>query len=458
MRILKYILILSLASLFTMCKVGNKYKQPELATMPNTFETFDGEGVSASDIGWSTLYSDPVLQSFIRKALDHNKDMLIATARIKEMEANKRISFANLFPQVGISGKGEREFEYYGGDTKKFKTEYNANVNVLWEIDIWGNLRWANEAGVAAYLQTLEARKWLQLTIIAQVAQTYFELESLDKEYEIVKQTLEARREGVKFAKLRYEGGLTSEIPYRQSLVELARTETLIPSLEQSIKLKQNDLFILVGEYPTGIIERGDGFDSHPIPYIPVELPSTLLKRRPDMIRAEYSLKEANAKVGVALTDMFPRITFSGRIGAENNELANFFKSPGWLINGLVTGPLFNMGKNKAKHRAAQAAYEQSILEYEKKVLEVFKEVNNSLIASQKTGEIRKSRAELYQSTRTTEKLAKLQYVNGAINYIDLLDAQRQLFDAEIALNKAHLNELLAVVILYKALGGGLDE
>lgn len=459
MRILKYILILVSALSFTMCKIGSKYKQPELADMPETFDKLKGEEGSMSSIGWGTLYTDPVLQEFISKALEHNKDLLIAAARIKEMEANKRISFANLFPQIGIGGKGEREFEYYGGDTKKFKTEYNANVNVSWELDIWGNLRWANEAGVAAYIQTLEARKWLQLTIIAQVAQAYFELESLDKEYEIVKQTLEARREGVKFAKLRYEGGLTSEIPYRQSLVELARTETLIPSLEQSIKLKENDLFILVGEYPSGTINRGDGFESQLMPVsLPIELPSVLLKRRPDMIQAEQALRESNAKVGVAFTDMFPRISFSGRIGAENDELANFFKSPGWLINGLVTGPLFNMGKNKAKHNAAKAAYEQAILGYEKKVLEVFKEVNNSITTFHKTGEIRKSRAELYQSTKTTEKLAKLQYVNGAINYIDLLDAQRQLFDAEIALNKAHLNELLSVVTLYKALGGGLAE
>lgn len=458
MRLLKYILILVAVLSFTMCKVGSKYKQPQLATMPNTFDQLPTDSGSVADIGWSTLYTDPILQEYIGKALEHNKDILIAAARIKEMEANKRISFANLFPQIGVGGKGEREFEYYGGDTKKFKTEYNANVNVSWELDIWGNLRWANDAGVAAYLQTLEARRWLQLTIIAQVAQAYFELESLDKELQIVKQTLEARRAGVKFAKLRYDGGLTSEIPYRQSLVELARTETLIPSLEHSVKLKENDLFILIGEYPSGTIGRGDGFETTMPPALPVELPSTLLKRRPDMIQAEQQLIEANAKVGVALTDMFPRIGFSGRVGAENDALSQLFKSPGWLINGAITGPLFNMGKNKAKHNAAKAAYEQAILGYEKKVLEVFKEVNNSIISVQKTKEVRKSRYELYQSTKTNEKLSQLQYVNGAINYIDLLDAQRQLFDAEIALNKAHLNELLSVVTLYKALGGGVTE
>lgn len=445
--------------LFATCKVGQKYKEPELTDMPQTFDNLDLKSGRVSDIGWSTLYTDPTLQSYIAKALDHNKDLLIATARIKEMEASKRISFAGLFPSIGYGAEAEKEFENYGGHNKKYKSEVNANVNVSWELDIWGNLRWQNDVGIAAYMQTVEAKRWLQLTIIAQVAQVYFELESLDKELEIVKQTKKAREEGVRFAKLRYEGGLTSEIPYRQSLVELSRTETLIPNLEHNIKLKENDLFILLGEYPTGRIDRNSNSEGmRSIHDLPIELPSVLLKRRPDMIEAEQSLVEANAKVGVAFTDMFPQIKLSGRIGAENDAFSNIFESPGWLINGLVTGPIFNMGKNKAKHNAAKAAYEQAVLKYEKKVQDVFKEVNNSIITFQKVKEIRMSTQKLYESAKTNHELSQIQYVNGSVRYIDLLDAQRQLFDAKIALNKAHLNELLSVVLLYKALGGGLVE
>lgn len=444
--------------LFSSCKIGQKYKQPEM-DIPQTFESRGMVEGNASDIGWSTLYQDTVLQGLITNALDHNKDMLVAAARIKEMAANKRISFAGLFPEIGGEVAGQREYLNYGGDNKTYDPEFRANLNIGWELDIWGKLRWANEAGIAAYMQTVEAQRAIHLTIVAQVAQAYFELKALDRELEIVKQTLEARREGVRFAKLRYEGGLTSEIPYRQSLVELARTETMIPNLENEIKLKENDLFVLVGEFPVGTIQRSGGEDiSHQqIPQnLPVDLPSSLLKRRPDMIQAEQKLIEANAEVGIAHTEMFPSLRLTGRLGLENDELTDFIKSPTWFISGILTGPIFNMGKNKARHNAAKAAYEQEVYTYEKSVLNAFKEVNNSINTFNKMKEVYRSQEALYNSAKSYHELAKLQYVNGIVSYIDVLDAQRQLFDAEIALNTAILNELTSVVSLYKALGGGI--
>lgn len=453
---LKYILIVSVILLLS-CKIGQKYERPEM-NMPQTFEAGSMAAGDASDIGWSTLYSDTVLQGLITKALDHNKDMLVAVARIKEMAAKKRISFANLFPEIGGELAGQKEHLNYGGDNSKYTPELRANLNVSWELDVWGKLRWANDAGVAAYMQTVEAQRALHLTIVAQVAQSYFELKALDRELAIVKQTLEARREGVRFAKLRYEGGLTSEIPYRQSLVELARTETLIPNLENEIKLKENDLFVLVGEFPSGSISRiGDDINHQLIPQnLPVDMPSSLLKRRPDMIQAEQKLIEANARVGISYTEMFPSLRLTGRLGGENDELSDFLKSPTWFISGVLTGPIFNMGKNKATHNAAKAAYEQEVYTYEKSVLEVFKEVNNSIVTFNKMKEVYRSQEALYNSAKSYHELAKLQYVNGVISYIDLLDAQRQFFDAEIALNTAILNELSSMVGLYKALGGGV--
>lgn len=451
----KYILIAFLILLFS-CKIGQKYQQPEM-DVPRNFESRGMVEGNAADIGWSTLYSDTVLQGMIDKALVHNKDMLVAAARIKEMAANKRISFANMFPEIGGEAAAQREYLNYGGDNKSFDPELRANVNIGWELDIWGKLRWANEAGIAAYLQTVEAQRAMHLTIVAQVAQAYFELKALDRELEIVRQTLSARQEGVRFAKLRYEGGLTSEIPYRQSLVELARTETLIPNLENEIKLKENDLFVLVGEFPSGtIVRNGDDINHQQIPQsLPVDLPSSLLKRRPDMIQAEQKLIEANAQVGIAYTEMFPTLRLTGRLGLENEELTDFLKSPTWFISGVLTGPIFNMGKNKAKHNAAKAAYEQEVYTYEKSVLEAFKEVNNAIITFNKMKEVYRSQEALYNSAKSYHELAKLQYVNGIIRYIDVLDAQRQLFDAEIALNTAILNELKSVVTLYKVLGGG---
>lgn len=453
-----YILFIFLL-LFSSCKIGQKYKQPEM-DIPQTFESRGMLEGNAADTGWSTLYQDTVLQGLIAKSLEHNKDMLVAAARIKEMAANKRITFAGLFPEIKGELAGQREYLNYGGNNKSFDPELRANLSIGWELDIWGKLRWANEAGIAAYLQTIGAQQAMHLTVVAQVAQTYFELKALDRELEIVKKTLEARREGVRFAKLRYEGGLTSEIPYRQSLVELARTETMIPNLENEIKLKENDLFVLVGEFPVGTIPRGGeeiSYQQIPIS-LPVDLPSSLLKRRPDMIQAEQKLIEANARVGIAYTDMFPSLRLTGILGFENEELTDFLKSPTWFISSGLTGPIFNMGKNKARHNAAKAAYEQEVYTYEKSVLEAFKEVNNTINTFNKMKEVHRSQEALYSSAKSYHELAKLQYVNGIVSYIDVLDAQRQLFDAEIALNNAILNELTSVVALYKALGGGINK
>lgn len=424
--------------------------------------TFDEEGMTegtTADIGWSTLYADTVLQGLISRALDHNKDMLAAAARVRELMAAKRITFAKMFPGAGMDLYGDREYLNYGGDNKKYDPELHANLTFGWEIDIWGNLRWQNEAAVAAYLQSVEAQRALRLTIVSQVAQMYFDLKALDRELSIVRQTLEARRDAVHFATLRYEGGLTSEIPYRQSLVELARTETLLPKLENEIKLKENDLSVLLGEFPAGIPRGGSDLgDVQMGTELPVDLPSSLLERRPDVRQAEQALREANAKVGVALTDMFPKLRLTANLGAENAELTDFLKSPTWFVSGALTGPLFQLGSKRAAHKAAKAAYEQQVYAYEKKILEVFKEVNNALVTYRKSREMRRSADALYRSALSYNKLAKLQYVNGVVSYMDVLDAQRQLFDSEIAVNDAILTEFTATVSLYKALGGGLER
>ena len=440
MRVLyPILLVVAVALSLFSCRVGRSFRTPELKEMP---ATFDEEGMTegtTADIGWSTLYADTVLQGLISRALDHNKDMLAAAARVRELMAAKRIT--------------------YGGDNKKYDPELHANLTFGWEIDIWGNLRWQNEAAVAAYLQSVEAQRALRLTIVSQVAQMYFDLKALDRELSIVRQTLEARRDAVHFATLRYEGGLTSEIPYRQSLVELARTETLLPKLENEIKLKENDLSVLLGEFPAGIPRGGSDLgDVQMGTELPVDLPSSLLERRPDVRQAEQALREANAKVGVALTDMFPKLRLTANFGAENAELTDFLKSPTWFVSGALTGPLFQLGSKRAAHKAAKAAYEQQVYAYEKKILEVFKEVNNALVTYRKSREMRRSADALYRSALSYNKLAKLQYVNGVVSYMDVLDAQRQLFDSEIAVNDAILTEFTATVSLYKALGGGLER
>lgn len=466
-------LLLVFAGVFPSCKIGQKYARPDL-NLPEQIEsgtdTVSGDGtlvateasgssltdtLSVAAIPWESLYADTVLQRLIGRALENNKDMKIAAARIKEMMAAKRISFANMFPELDARVYGQKEKLNYGGDDPKPDPEYGAKLALGWELDLWGNLRWANEVAIVAYMQTVEARRSLQLTIVAEVAANYYELCALDRQLAIVQQTMAARREGVRLAKLRYEGGLTSETAYNQAQVELARTETLLPSLEREIKIKESDLSMLLGEY-AGDIPRGLSLSEQKLPdALPVGLPSSLLERRPDMRQAEDRLREANARVGVAHTDLFPKIRLTGNLGFESDELGNFIQSPAWFVVGDLLQPLFAMGKNKAKLKAARARYEQEVYAYQKSVLGAFKEVHNALITIRKVKEIRATRARLEASARKYLELAQLQYINGVISYMDVLDAQRGLLDAQIGLNNAVLDELLSVVYLYKALGGG---
>lgn len=455
------IILIILASLSS-CKIGKKYARPDIGITESTQWDDVSQSTksvqtaeSIDSLNWKTLYRDTVLQQLITTALENNKDMLIAAARIKEMAATKRISFANMFPALEGRLNAQKERLNYGGDNPSPDPEMSAKAFLSWELDLWGNLRWANEAAIASYMQTIEAQQALKLTIITEVATAYYELRALDNEFLILQQTLDARREAVRLAKLRFDGGLTSETSYRQAEIELTRAETLVPELEQEIKLKENDISFLLGQYSSEI-PRGFSIQEQHLPEtLPIGLPSSLLERRPDMRQAEQKLREANARVGVAQTDLFPKIRLTGNLGVESDELGNLLKSPAWFIAGDLITPLFMMGKNKAKVKAERARYEQELYAYQKSVLEAFKEVNNAIISLRKVKEVHDSRARLEVSAQSHAQLAYLQYINGVTNYIDVLDAQRGLFDAQLSLNNATLDELLSIVHLYKALGGG---
>ncbi|MDH6357399.1 efflux transporter outer membrane subunit [Parabacteroides sp. PF5-9] len=450
---LKPLVVLLFVLILTSCKIGTKYARPDL-NLPSVIATASDSTSIITDIPWESLYRDDILQQLIHKALENNKDMLIAAARIKEMIALKRISFADQFPEINARFNAQKEQLNYGGDNPKPDPEFSGKLTLAWQIDFFGNLRWANEANIAAYMQSVDAQKALQLTIISEVATNYYQLKALDKELYIIQQTLEARREGVRLAKLRYEGGLTSETAYNQAQVELARTETLIPTLERDIKIKENDISVLLGQYSENI-PRSNLWEYEKLPEtLPVGLPSELLERRPDIRLAEQKLREANARVGIAYTHLFPKISLTGNLGGESDDLGNLLKSPAWFIAGDLLQPLFAMGKNKARLKVAQAQYEQQVYSYQKNVLQAFREVSNAIITTQKVKEIRLSSEELESTAKNYLQLAQLQYINGIINYMDVLDAQRGLLDAQIGLNNAVLNEQLAIVNLYKALGG----
>ena len=454
----QYSLIAALGlCLLASCKVGKPYERPEL-NLPDRVEArTEADSSSVADIPWESLYEDDTLRLLIHKALENNKDVNIAAARLKEMMAARRISFANLFPDVDANVYFSKEVLDYGGGNPDPSPEHAAKLAYSWELDLWGKLRWANEAAIAEYFASVENLRALRMTIVAEVATNYYELCALDRELAIVQQTLIARREGVRLAKLRYEGGLTPETAYNQAQVELARTETLIPDLEQQITIKESDLAMLLGEY-SGRIPRGKNLSEQHLPdSLPVGLPSSLLERRPDMRQAELMLQAANARVGIAKANMFPQISLTGNVGFESDEVASLLKSGAWEAIGGLLQPLVGLVRNRANLKAEQARYEQEVFAYQKSVLGAFKEANNAIVTVRKVKEVRASMERLESSARNYLELAQLQYINGVTSYMDVLDAQRGLLDAQIGLNDAVLNELLSIVSLYKALGGGYD-
>lgn len=429
--------------------------RPQLNLPDQLTDLGQKDSLSIADMKWWEIYTDTTLHTLIRKTLIHNKDLKIAAAKVKELAAMKRIDYAKLFPQIDGKIYTEKEAENYGGESYSSDISYEAKTIASWEIDLWGNLRWAKDKSIAQFLSGIESQRALQMSIIAEVAQSYFELTALDNELAIVKQTLEARKEGMRLAKIRFEGGLTSETSYQQAQVEFARTATLIPDLERNISLKENEIAFLAGEYPYKI-QRAILPENIKLPEtLPIGLPSHLLERRPDVRKAEQELIAANAAVGIAYTNRFPRLTLTAHYGLESDELSNVLQSPYHFLSGSLLTPLFAMGKNRAILKAQKSVYEQACYSYEKTVLTAFKDVRNAIVDFNKIKDIYESRLKLEQAARINVELSQLQYINGVIGYLDVLDAQRGYFDAQIGLSNAIRDKQISLIQLYKALGGG---
>lgn len=451
------ILILTATLAMSSCQLGKHYTRPEMS-LPEKLDTTSIDSSSIADYPWEQLYTDTILQSLIKKTLENNKDMLIAAAKVKELAAMKRIDWANMFPSIGTKTYAEKKGKNYGGNKFNPSKEFDLKASISWELDLWGNLRWARDKSVAEFMNSVENQKAVKMSLIAQMAQSYFELVALDNELSIVKQTVEARRKSLHLARIRHEGGLTNEISFRQAQVELARTSTLVPDLEKKISIKQNEIAFLTGEYPRHINRSVLPEDVLLPATLPVGLPSSLLERRPDVRMAEQSLIAANAAVGMAFTNLFPRLTLTATAGAESGELSDLLKSPFHLFTGSLLTPVFAMGKNRAALKAKKAAYEQATYSYEKTVLSAFKDARNAIVEFNKTREIYETRLRLEQASRSALDLAELQYISGSIGYLDLLDAQRGYLDAQIGLSNAIRDKQITLVNLYKALGGGWKE
>ena len=450
-------LVLVVASALTLnsCSTSRYCQKPDLGAVPQSFSVESGDS-SIADLGWKDVFKEPELQELIETALTYNKDVLIAAERLNELRYKYRMQKASQLPAVSAKGYAQDDHSNYGGTSKSpDNIEFGVKASLSWEVDFWGRLKWASREKLADYLAAEDAQKAVKMSIVASVASAYYELVGLDRKMAIVTNTMETRRESVKQAKLRAEGGLTSEIPYQQALVEFASSKAMIPDLEKQIALKESELCFITGSYPGEIARSVSASDIYSDSDVPTGVLSDILKRRPDLMASRHSLKAAEARVGVSIAERFPTFVINLGAGLENDELKNFLKSPFWFTGATLASPIFEFGKRKAAMKAAISSYEQSRLKYEKDVLQAFREVYDATVSFQSARSNSYAKSVMEEAAGKYITLANSQYINGVINYIDVLDAQRKYLSSQIELNEAKTRENLALVGLYKALGGG---
>ncbi|MCM1348680.1 MAG: efflux transporter outer membrane subunit [Firmicutes bacterium] len=460
---MKYIhipVIATMVLLISACNGTRQCASPQL-NLPDSFtgtnnRPIASDSLSMADMAWWNFYGDSILCGLIRIGLENNKDVLIAAARIEEAKALYGAASSELLPTVSGTIYANRETNDYSGKHTDADPELGVKLSLSWEADLWKRLSWGKKKAHAQYQASVEDMRAMQMSVMAEIAEAYFRLMALDSELDIVKRTLMTRSEGLEQAKLRFEGGLTSEMVYRQAEVEYTSTASLVPALEEKIQLTENALRLLVGEYAGPRLVRPKTILSEVVMKSPrIGVPSTMVRRRPDLRASEYRLMEAMADVGIAWADRFPRFTIGLTGGIENNKLADIIKSPFSFVVGSLTSPVFDFGKRKKKHQAAVANYDQARLEYEKNVLTAFKEVSDALTSYRSAQRTAGLKTELRDAAMKYVELSRVQYTGGTSLYIDVLDAQRRYFEAQIALSYAVRDEYLALVNLYKSLGGG---
>ena len=448
--------------------VGPDYKRPAVVEPPSWRTPAEGVG-SLADLGWWQLFQDPVLRDLIQEALDGNKDLRLAVARVTEARAQLAVTRSVLFPQLD----GQASYANQRFSQKSFpfdvlpgtaaidpqQTFYRTGLDLSFEVDLWGRLRRATEAATADLLASEENQRTVLTTLISDVAQTYFELLGLDQEADVDRRTLESRQASLDLVRRRFDAGLTAELDVRRAEGDVAAAAATVPEVERRIAQTENRLSVLLGRNP-GPIPRGTVLDEQRVPpAVPAGLPSDLLERRPDIRQAEQQLVAANAHIGEAKAAFFPRISLTGSFGVESAALSDFFTGPArvWQAGPTVSWPILHGGQLVGNLRATQARERQALIQYQKTILQAFQDVDNALVFHQKAQDIRRERERRVTAQGAALALANLRYENGLAGYLDVLDAQRQYFVAEIDLVNSTRDQLTSVVQVYKALGGGWE-
>jgi multidrug efflux system outer membrane protein len=451
------------------CTVGPNYGRPAVA-IPSDFRASaplpPAQAASLADLKWFEVFKDKELQGLIRTALEKNYDLRDAVARIDVARAGLGITRSGQFPNVGAAGNIEINRLSRDGATALSPAvlpTQNRNFGTVtlallsFEVDIWGRLRRATEAARATLLGAEENRKGVVTTLVGDVATAYLTLRELDDVLDISGRTLRTREESLELTRSRQQGGVATLLDLRQAEQLVDTAAQVIPAIEQAIGQTENQIRLLLGESP-GQVPRGRSLvDQGLAPEVPAGLPSELLQRRPDIRAAEQDLVAANAEIGVAKAAYFPQLSLSGFLGGQSTQLASLFSGPHgvWNLTPQLTQPIFTAGRIKSNVKLAEAERTRALVQYERVIQTAFTEVSNSLIAHQKVRESREKQEALVGTLRDRLRLAYVRYRGGVDTQLNALDADRDLFQAELVLAQIRLEESLTVVQLYKSLGGG---
>jgi outer membrane protein, multidrug efflux system len=454
------ILVLCVAGLFAGCAVGPNYKRPVINSPP----LFRGEenltNSPSAELVWWQVYEDAALQTLIREALTNNYDLRIAVTRVEQARAVAMQARSQFVPSVNYNGTVSRgRNDLFGSAFPNTGATVNsavATLNAFWELDLWGRIRRLNESARAQFLASEEARRGVRLILLSDVATAYFQLLELDQELEIAYRTTNSFGESLRIFTQRVEGGTASALASSRAEAALDDAAATVPAIRDRISATENQLCILLGRNP-GPIERPASLLAQSMPDIPPGLPSSLLERRPDVRQAEQLLRSANAQVGESVAEFFPKIGLTAFLGKVSPELSAFTLGSGnaWGVAAEATGPLFEGGKLVGQYRQTKAARAEATLEYQRLILNSFREVSDALVSRQQLVEIREHQANEVRALERAVKLSSERYVAGKASYYEVLEAQQQLFPSQLNLARTQRDQLLAVVSLYKALGGG---
>ena len=459
----------ALALAASACTVGPNYKRP-VVNLPDAYRGSAPPAATAADqpsIGdqeWWQLFQDEQLQKLIRTALRQNFDVRIAAARVAEARAQLGITRADQFPQLDASALAERE-RVSASPVPFPLQEYERNVfqvagSASWEVDFWGRFRRATEAARATLAATEWGRRAVVTSLVAQVAEAYFRLRAIDFNLDIARQTLASRQESLRLTRVRASGGASSELDVRQAEQLVFGASATILDLERQAEQQENLISLLLGNNP-GAVPRGRTLTDQPlIPEVPTGLPSALLEHRPDIVEAEQTVVAANANIGVARANYFPELSLTGSGGFQSAALSSLLTGPAafFTAGASLIQPVFTAGRTRSQVELAKARHDAALLTYQQTVLQSLRDVSDALIAYRRGREFREQQQLLTRSAGDALRLTTVRYQGGASSYLEVLDADTRLFAAQLVLAQAQLNERLALVQIYRALGGGWEQ